>query len=120
MKNPYDVLGVAQDASPPQIRAAYKSLVKKLHPDLHPDSPDRDREVEHLKQANAAYDLLRKGFTAKPQGRQAVEHGTAGRSAKTARGGAESARPSSTTAETAEVASARFWEAYQRMQRDKM
>jgi DnaJ-class molecular chaperone len=53
--NPYEVLGVAQSASPDEIRAAYRKLAKQLHPDLNPG--DRQAE-EKFKDVSAAYDLL--------------------------------------------------------------
>ena len=34
MSNPYEVLGVRQGASEDEIKAAYRELVKKYHPDL--------------------------------------------------------------------------------------
>lgn len=52
---PYDVLGVARDATPEQIKAAYRRLAKKHHPDLNPgDKAAADR----FKEIAAAYDLL--------------------------------------------------------------
>ncbi len=54
--NPYDILGVKQDASDKEIKAAYRRLAKKLHPDLNPG--DRDAEVR-FKTASAAYNLLK-------------------------------------------------------------
>src|ERR671932_270364 len=52
---PYDILGVKRDATPEQIRSAYRRLARKLHPDLNPG--DRTAE-ERFKQVSAAYDLL--------------------------------------------------------------
>ena len=54
-RDPYEVLGVARDATPDDIRKAYRSLAKKLHPDLNPGdakAADRFREV------SAANDIL--------------------------------------------------------------
>lgn len=53
--NPYEILGVKQDASQEEIRAAYRKLAKDLHPDLNPG--DRQAE-EKFKAVSAAYDLL--------------------------------------------------------------
>lgn len=55
MKSPYEVLGVAATASPDEIRAAYRKLAKKLHPDLNPG--DKSAE-EKFKEVAAAHDLL--------------------------------------------------------------
>jgi DnaJ-class molecular chaperone len=53
--DPYKVLGVAKDASPEDIQKAYRTLAKKLHPDLNPGNK---RAEEQFKQLSAAYDLL--------------------------------------------------------------
>ena len=55
MRNPYEVLGVAPTASSDEIRAAYRKLAKKLHPDLNPG--DKTAE-EKFKEVSGAYDLL--------------------------------------------------------------
>ena len=51
----YDILEVSRTASPEVIRAAYKSLVQRFHPDKNPDNPNA---VELLKLINNAYDTL--------------------------------------------------------------
>lgn len=47
----YEVLGVAHDATEPQIRAAYRRLVFKWHPDRHSTNKEekarRFMEVRH-------------------------------------------------------------------------
>lgn len=55
MRDPYDVLGVARDTSPADLKKAYRTLAKQLHPDVNPG----DRSVEQrFKEVSAAYDLL--------------------------------------------------------------
>lgn len=54
MKDPYESLGVARTATQEEIRAAYRRLVKTLHPDLNPESKDDER----FKEVSAAYNLL--------------------------------------------------------------
>jgi DnaJ-class molecular chaperone len=54
-RDPYTVLGVARDASHEDIRKAYRSLAKKLHPDLNPGNKEAEKE---FKEVTAAYDLL--------------------------------------------------------------
>ena len=40
MEDPYDVLGVKRDATEAAIRAAYRKLAKKYHPDVNPGKPE--------------------------------------------------------------------------------
>ena len=40
--DPYATLGVAREATPSQVRAAYRRLAKRYHPDLHDDSRATD------------------------------------------------------------------------------
>ena len=55
-KNPYEVLGVARDASDTDIKKAYHKLVMKYHPDKNPG--DKVAE-EKFKEVNNAFDILK-------------------------------------------------------------
>jgi DnaJ-class molecular chaperone len=54
-QTPYEVLGVKPEASPDDIRKAYRKLAKELHPDLNPGKPEAEAR---FKTVTAAYDLL--------------------------------------------------------------
>lgn len=47
----YDILGVGPDASPQEIRAKYRSLIRRIHPDL-------DGPVALFRQVQEAYEVL--------------------------------------------------------------
>jgi curved DNA-binding protein CbpA len=51
----YDNLKVARNAPTEVIRAAYKTLSKKYHPDHNPGNPEAIRIIQLI---NAAYDVL--------------------------------------------------------------
>lgn len=55
-KNPYEVLGVARDASDTDIKKAYHKLVVKYHPDKNPGDSTAE---EKFKEINNAFDILR-------------------------------------------------------------
>lgn len=54
--DPYDVLGVAPDADPDVIRAAYRALAKKYHPDAQPEG--KEQAEKKLRELNQAYEVL--------------------------------------------------------------
>lgn len=58
--NPYEVLGVREGASDEEIKAAYKELVKKYHPDKYVDNPLADLAEKKMAEINEAYDILMK------------------------------------------------------------
>lgn len=51
----YEVLGVSRDATPEEIKKAYKKLAKQYHPDLNPDSKTAE---EKFKEVSEAYSVL--------------------------------------------------------------
>lgn len=63
MNNPYEVLGVRENATEEEVRSAYRALVKKYHPDSYSNNPLADLAAEKLKEINEAYDTIEKnGF----------------------------------------------------------
>ena len=56
MKDPYSVLGVAKSSTDAELKKAYRTLAKKLHPDIN--SGD-EKIAERFKEVSAAYALLR-------------------------------------------------------------
>jgi DnaJ-class molecular chaperone len=53
--DPYEILGVKRDAAADDLRKAYRTLARKLHPDLNPG--DKAAE-EKFKRVSAAYDIV--------------------------------------------------------------
>jgi molecular chaperone DnaJ len=53
--NPYEVLGVSKQAELSEIKAVYRRLAIKHHPDKNPDDPDSQ---ERFKEVSEAYEIL--------------------------------------------------------------
>ena len=51
----YDVLQVERDATPERVRAAYRRLAQRYHPDKMPGNPNAARAMAAI---NAAYEVL--------------------------------------------------------------
>lgn len=54
-RDPYEVLGVARNASADEIKSAYRRLARRYHPDVNPNDPTAE---EHFKEVGAAYAVL--------------------------------------------------------------
>lgn len=59
--NPYEVLGVSENADADTVKSAYRKLVKKYHPDNYKDNPLADLANEKLREINEAYEMITKG-----------------------------------------------------------
>jgi molecular chaperone DnaJ len=54
-RDPYEVLGVAPDADERQIKRAFRTLARELHPDVNSHDPQAE---EKFKEAAEAYEIL--------------------------------------------------------------
>ena len=53
--DPYKVLGLDRSASDDEVKAAYRRLAKKYHPDANPGDTVAEQK---MKEINAAYDMI--------------------------------------------------------------
>ncbi len=65
-KDYYGILGVPKDASPEQIKRAYRKLARQYHPDVNPDQEAQER----FRDVSTAYEVL-----SDPKKRQIVDLG---------------------------------------------
>lgn len=54
-KNLYHILGVSKDASETEVKAAYRKLARKYHPDVNKDNKEA---ADKFKEVSCAYDVL--------------------------------------------------------------
>lgn len=54
----YEILGLDRNATEKEIKAAYRKLARKWHPDLH-TGKDKEAAEEKFKQVNEAYEVLK-------------------------------------------------------------
>ena len=66
MDNLYAVLGVDADASPDEVRAAYRALAQRFHPDHNPDDMAAARRMQEINEAFAVLNApeRRRGYDA--------------------------------------------------------
>lgn len=69
MNNPYEILGVAENASDEEIKKAYRKLAKQYHPDNYIDNPLKDLAAEKMKKINEAYDTIQRQRAAGSDGK---------------------------------------------------
>ena len=58
MNDPYSVLGISKNATDEEVKAAYRELARKYHPDNYADNPLSDLAGEKMKEINDAYDAI--------------------------------------------------------------
>ena len=66
--DPYKTLGLSPGATEEEIKAAYRELVKKYHPDKYQNNPLADLAQEKLQEVNEAYDYLMKSGAGRASG----------------------------------------------------
>ena len=83
MADYYNTLGVAESASPDEIKKSYRKLAKKYHPDANPNDKQAEQKFKEISEAYGVlsdpqkkqqYDMMRKygaGFGGRPGGGQA-------------------------------------------------
>ncbi|MBI5148907.1 DnaJ domain-containing protein [Candidatus Pacearchaeota archaeon] len=57
-KEYYEVLGVGKNASPEEIKAAYRKLAKQYHPDMEKEEKKKKEAEEKFKEISEAYAVL--------------------------------------------------------------
>ena len=48
----YKILGIDKNATPKEIKNAYRKLARKYHPDLNPNDKDAKKNFQQINEAN--------------------------------------------------------------------
>jgi hypothetical protein len=79
-RDPHDVLGIEPGATPPQIKAAWRKLARRHHPDLIGDDPAASRvATRRMAEINEAYAALTRDGGAPARSRSAGDGRAAAR-----------------------------------------
>lgn len=88
MVNPYEVLGVPENASMDEIKKAYRKLSRLYHPDANINNPNKKQAEEKFKQVQEAYNQI---IAARERGETGGYGGFYGQSGQTSYGNDEEA-----------------------------
>lgn len=58
MRDPYAVLGISPQATDAEVKAAYREMARKYHPDNYSDNPLSELAQEKMQEINEAYDAI--------------------------------------------------------------
>ncbi|MCI8554447.1 MAG: J domain-containing protein [Clostridiales bacterium] len=58
VNDPYQVLGISPNATDDEVKAAYREMARKYHPDNYSNNPLSDLAQEKMQEINEAYDWI--------------------------------------------------------------